>query len=540
MDAKTKTKSATTLIAKRFMLLFLPLFIMSTAISTCIVIGDIKIEEETQASREFHNADLLKWTVLVDLKIIISDLRALASRPQLRLMLDSSSLVSRRSVEREFAAFSDRTALYHQIRILNKVGQDLIRVDYRDGKTVVIPTGENEDRTPHPFFAHVFELEEGEVFICPAAPGTNHSTGEQLHNRDILFGTPLFDSQENKTGIAFLHFPAEKILRDLERMGRRTGDRRNIVLLCGDRRLGEPLSVTEPRSSDQENRDDTFSNLYPHAWKQIVSGDSGQVSSRRALFTFTTFSLPGKSNHHVVGTTEKSPSPYDDTNPCPPFWKIVSIVPASVMIANTKQVLIKWLPVYGLFTALLLFVSWHLARVDVERKRMEERLRMLATTDDLTGINNRRQYVDLTKREIRRSRRYGSSLSLIMIDVDHFKKINDSYGHPVGDEVLEAFARTCEENTREHDVLGRMGGDEFAISLLECELNQAMILAERLCESVSQVAVSTNEGDIKFSISAGVAQLIPSDEDMASLLRRADQALYAAKREGRNRVAAAE
>ena len=165
---------------------------------------------------------------------------------------------------------------------------------------------------------------------------------------------------------------------------------------------------------------------------------------------------------------------------------------------------------------------------------------MLATTDDLTGVNNRRQYVELTKREIRRCRRYGSALSLIMIDIDHFKKINDSYGHPIGDEVLEALARTCEANTRENDILGRMGGDEFAITLLVCELDQAVTLAKRLCESVSQVPVATNEGNINFSISAGVAQLMHGEEDMASLLRRADQALYASKREGRNRVAAAE
>jgi diguanylate cyclase (GGDEF)-like protein/PAS domain S-box-containing protein len=176
--------------------------------------------------------------------------------------------------------------------------------------------------------------------------------------------------------------------------------------------------------------------------------------------------------------------------------------------------------------------------VDItHRKRLEESLRVMATMDQLTGVANRRHFMDLAEREAYRAQRYGHDLSLVMIDLDHFKRINDTHGHAAGDRVLEEVCRVCGRELRESDLLGRMGGEEFAALLVECGLDEALAAAERLRRAVASRPVEGPEGAIRVTLSLGAAQLRPS-ESLSELLGRADRALYAAKRAGRDRVAA--
>jgi diguanylate cyclase (GGDEF)-like protein/PAS domain S-box-containing protein len=170
-------------------------------------------------------------------------------------------------------------------------------------------------------------------------------------------------------------------------------------------------------------------------------------------------------------------------------------------------------------------------------KLLQKELEYLATTDGLTGAYNRRHFLELTEVEIIRARRYRSSLSISMIDIDHFKGVNDRYGHPVGDLVLMELVKILKSQLRPNDILGRMGGDEFAITMVECDLEKAFAVLARLRKSVEEYQIITVDGtEVYFKISAGVAQLADESEDLESVTRRADQALYLAKNGGRNRV----
>jgi diguanylate cyclase (GGDEF)-like protein/PAS domain S-box-containing protein len=178
------------------------------------------------------------------------------------------------------------------------------------------------------------------------------------------------------------------------------------------------------------------------------------------------------------------------------------------------------------------------------QKDLEEQLRDLATRDSLTGAANRRHFVEQAQRERERTRRSGSPLTLCLFDADHFKSINDSYGHVAGDHVLSAIAAAASAALRKSDVLGRLGGEEFAILLPDTELAGALVVAERVRAAVAASEVQNGElGDgverapIRVTISLGVAQL-RGDEPLESLLKRADRALYAAKDLGRDRVQA--
>jgi len=171
-----------------------------------------------------------------------------------------------------------------------------------------------------------------------------------------------------------------------------------------------------------------------------------------------------------------------------------------------------------------------------ERRRMEDELRWLATTDALTGLPNRRHFLDLAQSERQRAVRHGHELSLLMVDVDYFKSINDTYGHGVGDEVLRALAGMISDSLREEELVGRLGGEEFAVLLPETGLEGALDAAGRLREQVSRAPVATGQGDLNVTVSIGVSDWREAEEPVESLLIRADEALYAAKNEGRDRV----
>lgn len=182
---------------------------------------------------------------------------------------------------------------------------------------------------------------------------------------------------------------------------------------------------------------------------------------------------------------------------------------------------------------------WYGYGADIDtRKTLEAELVKQAATDSLTGLQNRRSFYANAERELARLQRGKVSHGvLIIIDLDHFKRINDTYGHGVGDDVLRHLAGTLIHALRRSDHAGRLGGEEFAVLLPDTSEEQGMLLAERLRVSIAEAAVSTPSGDIVFTASMGLTVLDGADPDIDTALVRADDALYRAKEGGRNRVA---
>lgn len=171
-----------------------------------------------------------------------------------------------------------------------------------------------------------------------------------------------------------------------------------------------------------------------------------------------------------------------------------------------------------------------------ERREMESRLEKMATTDSLTGIANRRHFIAQGEAAFETFKRYRRPLSLLMLDIDFFKKVNDTFGHSVGDEVLIRLARACEETMRSTDVCGRLGGEEFACLLTETGLQEAAGVAERLRQKIAGLVLSADGHNIRFTVSIGAAEAAAGEATLDFLLKRADDALYRAKRAGRNQV----
>jgi diguanylate cyclase (GGDEF)-like protein len=215
-----------------------------------------------------------------------------------------------------------------------------------------------------------------------------------------------------------------------------------------------------------------------------------------------------------------------------------------VLSAGVQEVLADWrrnlavaITVAILLSALVLLTLWRqlalLSSLAVSRTQLE----LLAATDAMTGTLNHTAFMDVLARDFARSRRYGESLTVLMLDIDFFKRINDGYGHAVGDDALRSFARVLKSELRTVDAIGRLGGEEFGIILPNTAGDPAQRLAERLREQIAAIVVkSPRKEEVRFTTSIGLAQMDVDDVDPERLLGRADAALYQAKAHGRNRV----
>lgn len=167
-------------------------------------------------------------------------------------------------------------------------------------------------------------------------------------------------------------------------------------------------------------------------------------------------------------------------------------------------------------------------------------LNNLALTDPLTGCHNRRSFLSLSEEELHRVRRYKIETSVMMIDIDHFKQVNDTYGHAVGDMAIQTLVDISLIQIRKTDFLGRLGGEEFAVLLPETSLDHAVTAADKLRHVLAEAKTETGSDPISFTVSIGIAQLNGEDRSIHDALSRADRALYAAKKGGRNRVVSTE
>lgn len=255
------------------------------------------------------------------------------------------------------------------------------------------------------------------------------------------------------------------------------------------------------------------------------------------IFGYTSEEILGEKLHRLVVVEEMKQAAHDGLAA---FWQtgqgpIINksqellarrkdgrIFPAEVFVARVKKDDAYW--AVG-------------AVLDItDRKVKEEKLVMLATMDGLTGVFNRRHFLFLAEQEVARSKRYNKDLFFLMFDLDHFKEINDTFGHETGDQVLQDFASICTAGLRKADIFGRMGGEEFAALVVEAHEEEALAVAERIRKNFAAKHIIRDDTEKHPSVSIGVSRLDPKTGSLEAAYALADKALYEAKSEGRSRV----
>jgi two-component system cell cycle response regulator len=216
-------------------------------------------------------------------------------------------------------------------------------------------------------------------------------------------------------------------------------------------------------------------------------------------------------------------------------WVVMDVGSRNGTLLNGKPLLgVRWLKNGDLLKLGSVIVKY-LSGSDVETSMWEE-IFQLATTDNLTHLGNRRRFDEELATECGRVRRHGRDLSLLLLDIDFFKRVNDEHGHQAGDAVLFHLGQLIRSRVRGHDVAARIGGEELAILMPETNLEGAQALAEELRRAVAEHVFEFAERRLHITVSIGCAQFVPADVDPTGFVRRCDEHLYAAKAAGRNRV----
>ncbi len=345
-----------------------------------------------------------------------------------------------------------------------------------------------------------------------------------------LFIVRCFDLFELALCVEWNRIPEDKIITDLQQTNRLITNEKNLYLTLFES-LSDPAFFI-----DEKNR---IKNLNTNAAKLIeLEGVPGAIYYSQAENDRN----GSPSNKIDVHTILEKPIydilPWLENTIKKSQGKEQNLTHEELMtqMNDTKKYFFitvsTMLDISGKFTGAVVVLS------DItERKIMEKKIRKLASIDPLTGINNRRSFMEQAASEISRSQRYHHPLSVLMMDIDHFKKINDSYGHQMGDLALQAFTVSCLKSLRENDLFGRLGGEEFAALLVETDQKKAIEVADRLRKKLSTSIVHKGHVSFNFQVSIGVATLKETDTSIEKILNKADQALYKAKNSGRNKVA---
>jgi diguanylate cyclase (GGDEF)-like protein len=213
------------------------------------------------------------------------------------------------------------------------------------------------------------------------------------------------------------------------------------------------------------------------------------------------------------------------------------VIPVTKLMQETNStrllLIMAALAAIGSLVGITYFLTWRLA---INLDEVQRSLKKLATTDVLTDLKNRRAIMDRLEEEFQRAMRLDEPLSLVLLDIDHFKPINDQFGHLFGDIVLKSVAGIMKEALRSYDVIGRIGGEEFLIIAPGSSSEESTTLAKRLLDRIEHEMIGDGQIQVNVTVSAGVTMLTGQDTAPGMLLRRADAAMYRAKQEGRNRV----
>jgi len=640
--------------AKRISLLFFPVLIGLISLSYYGYQSEVSVKQTALSERESLNVTLEKKAIKETFDTIVSDLLVLTAHNDMEHMLndpDDDLTAHHYGLTKEFLSFIHHKKVYGQLRLINQSGQEVIRIEYNNGKTINTPKDQLQNKAERYYFKNTLSLGPGQVYVSPFDLNKEHGEIETPLKPVIRFAVPIISEEGEKYGILILNYLGDNLFHSIENLSS-TAEGATMLINSDGYWLKGLKSEDEWGFMYDDRQDRVLANQYAEAWKKIAATESGQFTNSDGMFTYATIH-PFADSIEVEIASENY------------YWKLISLIPSGSLfkdanrLKKTMIIMIILLSIVWLIICIIIayekekdfvnelaikekdekireiinsafdgiitmdengnissanpaactmfgyredelidnniailaadseqrFDSAYMKRYvrvmkrffmaepremltrrkdgtlftmelcgsgkklqdkwlytgicrDVtERKMMIEKLEELATTDALTGAYNRGHFNHTIEDEFKRSTRYKLPLSLIIMDADHFKSVNDDYGHPAGDAFLIALANELKKLVRDTDIAARFGGEEFAVILPQTDIDEAMILAERIRAGVEKMSIEHDGQKITRTVSVGVSTLKEGEtKSTHQLLTVADQALYIAKESGRNRV----
>jgi len=639
---------------KRVALLFFPVLVALFSLSYYAYQNEVSIKQNALSSREKLNVSLEQEAIKKTFNAIVSDLLVLADHNDMGHMLndpDDDLAVHHFGLTKEFLAFVNHKKVYDQLRLIDQFGQEIIRVEYRDGNATTTPKENLQNKGDRYYFKNTISLNPGSIYVSPFDLNMEHGKIEIPQKPVIRFGVPITNADGEKYGILMLNYLGNDLFHAVESVSSTAEG--SVMLINSDGYWLKGLKAEDEWGfmyGDRQGR--MLANQYAEAWEKISTTETGQFINSRGMFTYSTI-YPLANSKEI----EISVGNY--------YWKLISFVPSKSLFQNantlkkTITVLITLLAIVWLIICMIIayekekdylnelairekdarirdivdtafdaiitinenglissfnkaasnmfgydeseaignsinmivpsphkemhdnYVARYIEtreahiikkprEVDAlkkdgslfpvelcvgakeldgkwlftgilrditERKKLKTELEKMATTDALTGLYNRGHFNQTFENEFRRSTRYDLPLSLIIMDADHFKSVNDEYGHPAGDAFLIALGKEITRAVREIDIVARYGGEEFVVILPQTGSGDALVLAERIRSGIEKMKIEYDGEEINRTVSIGLVSLKKGEsKSTEQLLNLADQALYKAKETGRNKV----
>jgi diguanylate cyclase (GGDEF)-like protein len=516
-----------------FLLLFIPASLILAMIFFAFSNQTREYELQTVLLQEELAIDSASELTSLIFEQKFSDLMVLAEGEVLRHYLHDSSLRNWAQVGREFSLLARRKPSYFQVRYIANDGMERVRIDYGDNGVQIIAHEALQDKAERYYFKEAIGLAAGTIYLSPLDLNVEHGEIESPIKPTIRLATPVLDGYGVKRGIVIINYSPQELLQ---------GIAGNFKALQGDAMMlnSEGYWLQGGPEGGQwgfmYDSDDTFAKRNPDVWAEMSSSQGGVHFASDGVYVFQkVYPLV----QQKLGTLENldysaAVAPHSDSEKRH-FIYLSYISNELIEELTAKRLLIAGIT-YLLLFLVVAVISYLFARNSVQKKMAFHKLQLYATTDDLTGVANRRELDKVAQKEFKRATRFSRQLSVLMLDLDHFKNVNDSHGHDVGDRVLKHVAGLCADSIRGQDFLARYGGEEFTILLPETDIENAARLAQRICDDIAVTPYQDRLHLISCTLSVGISEIEDNGDDVKSLFNRADKALYEAKRRGRNRV----
>jgi diguanylate cyclase (GGDEF)-like protein len=418
-----------------------------------------------------------------------------------------------------FLSLSKHRKVYDQIRFIGTDGQELARINNRNKIIKAVPKKQLQNKKYRYYFTKSTALNNNEVYFSPLDLNIEHEKIERPFRPMIRIGTPVYNKEGVKLGVIILNYNAQYLLDNLKR---------DTTLIPGNLFLIDKNGyfLIAPNTNYtwgnmlQSRRNIMIKTIFPQLWEHIITTKQlSKLYTRYGIFFIKNF------------TSKLSVLQHSDLN-LTLLWRV-----------RWQQILPTTLKYYLIIFLILLisiiFISQFWSLLRAKRAKYEQQLKIFATIDPLTGIYNRRSLLKAGAIECSRSKRTGKTFSVQMIDIDYFKKINDTYGHLNGDQALIAITKVTKSIIRKIDIFARFGGEEFVVIMPETSLEQATVLAKRLHQAISRIKIPLIDNHQQFfslTVSIGISSWHKDDTNIDAVINRADHQLYRAKTNGRNQI----
>ena len=517
---KSQRRNRLRAIALRAFVLFAIIAAISHVVAELAYRSQISDRLDTVSLSAYRVLDFQHEIIRGELDSIASDLLFLSGQNELRSYLETKNEQLLDEIADEYLSMAQGKAMYDQIRFLDELGMEIARVDFNAGSPAIVSQENLQPKGGRYYFIQTLALGKDEIYVSPFDLNMEEGVIEEPRKPVIRFATPIYDDASQPQGIVILNYLGENLFEALGRATEGT-DQRTFLANSESYWLWGPNPSAEWGFMYYGTGVHTTDTNFPGAWDHLSAVDDGQFQLNSGLFTFATIhpmdeiTRTSLSSDHVFSDQEGED-----------IWKLISFIPASVLSAIETPIRRLWRIAQGLLMVVSVGISWFYARFRVLRAEYRTRVEYLAKYDSLTGTCNRHYFEQSIANEQARAGRYKHPISFLMIDITRFKRINDKYGHKVGDQVLEEIAAILKASVRETDVVVRYGGDEFLIMFPETP-GEADAARQRILSAIEGLNSDASKFDFPVILALGSAQWDPAAGlTLDDVLSYADERMY--------------